>query len=83
MYQNRKNVTKATPHKARCAGRMPQTSVSFVAVVPVGTAVKFISGDGSLHGASFLPASLNPNATISSARASRNQWMEDSLNRDS
>jgi hypothetical protein len=34
---------------------MPQTSVFFVAVVPVGTAVKFILGDGSLHGASFLP----------------------------
>jgi hypothetical protein len=32
---------------------MPQTSVFFVAVGPVGTAVKFISGDGSLHGCFF------------------------------
>ncbi len=47
MYQNRKNVTKTTPNRATCAGRMPQTRVLFVAVVSVGTVVKFILADGS------------------------------------
>ena len=69
MYHNRKNVTRTTPNKTRCAGRMPKINVFFVAVVPVGTAVKFISVDGSLHGgASFLSASwlLNKHHAIKS-----------------
>jgi hypothetical protein len=42
---------------------MPQTTVFFAPVAPSGTAVKFISGEGSLHSA-YFSSDLNPNATI-------------------